>query len=233
MYGVVGYLDRAGDGYAPIGRIALKMLRSLSPHTPDSTGAAFFVRETRGQVLVSVKIEGDDGRTLSGRVVRRVGRKANVVKSRMVGHSLQLVLDSVEDVHGIVDVVESVGEVECFSVGRRLSIIKDVGSIDHLEEEYALSTIQGTHMIGQARLATESRVDVSHSQPFWAHPRPDMAVAHTGQITNYHKLPPQISGTGPSFLYDERRGDYRLFSRYGDAARGFAGRGDARLSRRA
>ena len=85
MYGVVGYLDRAGDGYAPIGRIALKMLRSLSPHTPDSTGAAFFVRETRGQVLVSVKIEGDDGRTLSGRVVRRVGRKANVVKSRMLG----------------------------------------------------------------------------------------------------------------------------------------------------
>ena len=42
MYGVVGYLDRAGDGYAPIGRIALKMLRSLSPHTPDSTGACIF-----------------------------------------------------------------------------------------------------------------------------------------------------------------------------------------------
>ncbi len=200
MYGVVGYLDRAGDGYAPIGRIALKMLRSLSPHTPDSTGAAFFVRETRGQVLVSVKIEGDDGRTLSGRVVRRVGRKANVVKSRMVGHSLQLVLDRVEDVHGIVDVVESVGEVECFSVGRRLSIIKDVGSIDHLEEEYALSTIQGTHMIGQARLATESRVDVSHSQPFWAHPRPDMAVAHTGQITNYHKLRRKYQAQGHRFF---------------------------------
>ena len=107
---------------------------------------------------------------------------------------------SVEDVHGIVDVVESVGEVECFSVGRRLSIIKDVGSIDHLEEEYALSTIQGTHMIGQARLATESRVDVSHSQPFWAHPRPDMAVAHTGQITNYHKLRRKYQAQGHRFF---------------------------------
>ena len=203
MYGVVGYLDRAGEGYAPIGRIALRMLRSLSPHAPDSTGAAFFMPEVRGQVLVVVKIEGDDVRTLSGRVVRRVGRKANVVKSRMVGHTLSLVLNTVEDVYGVVDVVESVSEiggVECFSVGRRLSIIKDVGSIDHLEEQYALSTIRGTHMIGQARLATESRVDMSHSQPFWARPRPDVAVAHAGQITNYHKLRRKYESHGQRFF---------------------------------
>ena len=203
MYGVVGYLERAGDGYAPIGSIALKMLRSLSPFAPDSTGAAFFMPETYGQVLVAMKIEGDDVRTLSGRVVRRVGRKANVVKSRMVGHTLQLVLGAVEDVSGVVDVAESVSEiggVECFSVGRRLSIMKDVGSIDHLEEEYAFSTIRGTHMIGQARLATESRVDASHSQPFWARPRPDVAVAHTGQITNYHKLRRRYEAQGQRFF---------------------------------
>lgn len=203
MYGVVGYLDRAGEGYAPIGRIALRMLRSLSPHAPDSTGAAFFMPEVRGQVLVVVKIEGDDVRMLSGRVVRRVGRKANVVKSRMVGHTLSLVLNTVEDVYGVVDVVESVSEiggVECFSVGRRLSIIKDVGSIDHLEEQYALSAIRGTHMIGQARLATESRVDMSHSQPFWARPRPDVAVAHAGQITNYHKLRRKYESHGQRFF---------------------------------
>lgn len=203
MYGVVGYLERAGDGYAPIGDIALKMLRSLSPYAPDSTGAAFFVPETYGQVLLAVKMEGDDVRTLSGRVVRRIGRKANVVKSRMVGHALQLVLDRVDDIHGVVEVVESVsegGDVECFSVGRRLSIVKDVGTIERLQEEYNLSGIRGTHMIGQARLATESRVDVSHSQPFWARPRPDVAVAHTGQITNYHKLRRKYEAQGQRFF---------------------------------
>ncbi len=203
MYGVVGYLDRGGDGYAPIGDIAMKMLRSLSPYAPDSTGAAFFVPETFGQVLVAVKMEGEDVRTLSGRVVRRVGRKANVVKSRMVGHALQLVLDRVEDIHGIVSTIESIsegGDVECFSVGRRLSIVKDVGSIERLEAEYNLSAIRGTHMIGQARLATESRVDVSHSQPFWARPRPDMAVAHAGQVTNYHKLRRKFESQGQRFF---------------------------------
>ena len=46
----------------------------------------------------------------------------------------------------------------------------------------------GTHGLGHTRLSTESRVDLSHSQPFWAHGLPDVAVVHNGHITNYHKL---------------------------------------------
>src|SRR5439155_1082740 len=38
------------------------------------------------------------------------------------------------------------------------------------------------------RLSTESKVDLSHSQPFWAHGVPDLATVHNGHITNYHKL---------------------------------------------
>jgi glutamine phosphoribosylpyrophosphate amidotransferase len=47
---------------------------------------------------------------------------------------------------------------------------------------------RGTHAIGHTRLSTESRVDLSHSQPFWAHGTADLAVVHNGHITNYHKL---------------------------------------------
>src|SRR5262249_51879842 len=46
----------------------------------------------------------------------------------------------------------------------------------------------GTHGLGHTRLSTESRVDLSHSQPFWAHGTADLAVVHNGHITNYHKL---------------------------------------------
>jgi glutamine phosphoribosylpyrophosphate amidotransferase len=31
-------------------------------------------------------------------------------------------------------------------------------------------------------------VDLSHSQPFWGHGYPDLAIAHNGHITNYHQL---------------------------------------------
>ena len=31
-------------------------------------------------------------------------------------------------------------------------------------------------------------MDLSHSQPFWGHGFPDLAIVHNGHITNYHQL---------------------------------------------
>jgi glutamine phosphoribosylpyrophosphate amidotransferase len=42
-------------------------------------------------------------------------------------------------------------------------------------------------------------VDLSHSQPFWAHGCPDLAVVHNGHITNYHKLRRQYEQRGVRF----------------------------------
>jgi methylamine---glutamate N-methyltransferase subunit A len=43
-------------------------------------------------------------------------------------------------------------------------------------------------VIGHTRLSTESKVDLSHSQPFGSHQLPDLAIVHNGHITNYHQL---------------------------------------------
>jgi glutamine phosphoribosylpyrophosphate amidotransferase len=59
--------------------------------------------------------------------------------------------------------------------------------------------MDGTHGIGHTRLSTESRVDLSHSQPFWAHGVPDLATVHNGHITNYHKLRRQYEQRGYRF----------------------------------
>jgi len=48
-------------------------------------------------------------------------------------------------------------------------------------------------------MSTESRVDLSHSQPFWAHGVPDLATVHNGHITNYHKLRRQYEQRGYHF----------------------------------
>jgi glutamine phosphoribosylpyrophosphate amidotransferase len=69
-----------------------------------------------------------------------------------------------------------------------MSLFKQVGSPDELENAYHISALCGTHGIGHTRMSTESRVDLSHSQPFWAHGVPDLATVHNGHITNYHKL---------------------------------------------
>lgn len=85
--------------------------------------------------------------------------------------------------------IEAIGPgVEVVSMGRRLEIVKQVGAPQNLEAEFGVSKLIGTHGLGHTRLSTESRVDLSHSQPFWAHGTPDLAVVHNGHITNYHRL---------------------------------------------
>jgi glutamine phosphoribosylpyrophosphate amidotransferase len=63
-----------------------------------------------------------------------------------------------------------------------------VGAPQSLERDFRESKLLGSHALGHTRLSTESRVDLSHSQPFWAHGYPDLAIVHNGHITNYHRL---------------------------------------------
>src|SRR5262249_42558231 len=88
------------------------------------------------------------------------------------------------------------GVVSC---GHRLEIIKQVGSPAQLEATYCISARVGSHALGHTRLSTESRVDLSHSQPFWAHGVPDLATVHNGHITNYHKLRRRFEQDGYRF----------------------------------
>ncbi len=116
-----------------------------------------------------------------------VGSLARIVEARATGSYLRLVVASLPAT--LIPAIEASGpEVEVVSAGTRLEIIKQVGSPEALEATYGVSRLVGTHGIGHTRLSTESRIDLSHSQPFWAHGAPDIATAHNGHITNYHKL---------------------------------------------
>src|SRR5207244_12678508 len=86
------------------------------------------------------------------------------------------------------EVMLAVPDGEVFSIGARLELMKQVGHPDELERQFHVAEMAGTHALGHTRLSTESRVDISHSQPFWTHGVTDLAVVHNGHITNYHKL---------------------------------------------
>src|SRR5262249_37449173 len=88
---------------------------------------------------------------------------------------------------------------EVICLGQRLNLFKQVGSPRQLEATYRITELDGTHGIGHPRLSTESRVDLSHSQPFWAHGVPDLATVHNGHITNYHKLRRRYEQQGHRF----------------------------------
>ncbi|GAC1429628.1 MAG: glutamine amidotransferase family protein [Chloroflexota bacterium] len=189
MCGVAGLLYKGG-ATGPVGQQVLRMLDVLGSRGVDGTGVALYGTACPEEYVLRVKLGGPAlAAAQARRVQERVGA-LGVVREATVQHDyLRLTVARNGDVAALAAAVEQADpDVEVFSVGSALEIVKQVGPASVLRETYCLSTFQGTHGIGHTRLATESKVDISHCHPFWARPYPDIAVVHNGQITNYRKL---------------------------------------------
>lgn len=195
MCGIVGFLDKTDrNEHSALGRILLDMLKALACRGPDSAGVALYGsadRSTNGRLVARVKLGN------GGEFEAKARQLAGLLESFEVRESQFSAAASyarfmVDDGIALTDLIAAAerldGEVEVVSVGRRLEIVKQVGSPSNLEETFGISNFCGTHGLGHTRLSTESRVDLSHSQPFWGHGYSDLAIAHNGHITNYHQL---------------------------------------------
>jgi len=188
MCGIVGYLDKAGAADVPVGGKLLAMLTALGCRGPDSAGVAIWGAPADG-LIVRVKA-GDRGEVEPFRraivnTARKLGRVQRVLtQGRLI--RFEIAKADPAELQAALEAVSP--DVEVVSVGRRLEIVKQVGAPRNLEAQFGVSRLTGTHGIGHTRLSTESRVDLSHSQPFWAHGTVDLAVVHNGHVTNYHKL---------------------------------------------
>ncbi len=209
MCGIAGILFKDYRDEGPVGRQLLAMASTLASRGTDSTGMAITRLGQPGALIMVAYLEGLGPADTGGRdreVIDRVGEVAPVEGSRLAGDLLRLVVRDVSeeastDLLGrLTRAAESVDDVKVFSIGRGMEIIKDVGVAERLNGRHGVGAATGTHGLAHTRLATESRVDVCHSHPFWARPFPDIAVVHNGQLTNHHKLRRQYERRGYEFL---------------------------------
>ena len=201
MCGIVGFLDRTGGERQTLGQVLLKMLTALGCRGPDSAGVALYGNPAASGVVVRVKL-GERGAfdEKGQQVAERVRSLASLSEFSTKAEYLRMVLDGPGDPEALARSIEALdGGLEVVSMGRHLEIIKQVGSPQDLETTHGISRLKGTHGIGHTRLSTESRVDLSHSQPFWAHGHLDLATAHNGHICNYHKLRRRYEQRGVRF----------------------------------
>jgi len=200
MCGIVGYWNKVADGEANIGSTLLGMLNALACRGPDSTGVALFGKRKPNEFVAQVKL-GDNGDAVErSREIKERVKKFEAHDFTQTGAYLRFVLSEKEGVKEFIATVETAGkDVEVVSLGRSLEIVKQVGSPSRLENTFGISRFQGKHGIGHTRLSTESIVDLSHSQPFWSHGFPDLAIVHNGHITNYHQLRRRYEQRGTRF----------------------------------
>lgn len=202
MCGIAGIFYKEADGASapPVGAQLVKMMAAMRHRGYDSTGftiAGEGVRE--GEILARLYGEPPSDPPLSAAdaAIRRLGAR---VRSRArTGDHLRLVLAGVKNLKALADALLAVPGLEIHSLGRSSEVIKDVGDANDLDRRHGVSSRRGSHGLGHNRLATESRVDVNHSHPFWAYPFPDVTTVHNGQLTNYHRLRRIYEGRGFRF----------------------------------
>jgi glutamate synthase domain-containing protein 1 len=200
MCGIVGFLDKNGQRRQQLGATLVGMLRALGSRGPDSAGVALYGRANADWILQIKLPERAETTPLIASVRAAVATCGPERAASRTGSYLRLVVDRTADPERLRRLVESVaGGVEVISLGHSLEILKQVGSPDALDATYGIARTTGTHGIGHTRLSTESKVDLSHSQPFWAHWVPDLASVHNGHITNYHKLRRRYEQAGVRF----------------------------------
>ncbi len=200
MCGIVGYFDKTRAEDIPLGDILLGMLNALGCRGPDSTGVAMFGSHRPDFFVAQVKL-GDNGNNASrSSEVTAAAASFDGQEFLQSDSYLRFLFREPADLKPFLSAIESIGpDVEVVSVGRRLEIVKQVGSPSLLEKAFHISQYHGRHGIGHTRLSTESVVDLSHSQPFWGHGYPDLAIVHNGHITNYHQLRRKYEQRGVRF----------------------------------
>jgi len=166
--------------------IVLQMLNALGARGPDSAGVALYGQKKDKGMVVQIKLGKQKEATL---IVEQLEEFGSISEVKIVAEYLRLVISLEVDIASFLKVVESLDQgIEVVSLGAQLEVVKQVGTPENLESTYNISSFTGTHGLGHTRLSTESRVDLSHSQPFWAYGYADLAIVHNGHITNYHTM---------------------------------------------
>ena len=203
MCGVSGimYKNSGTHGLAPVGEDLVKMLESLAHRGRDSSGVTVAGEPLDEDLIIRIRADevarAPDFLARLEDAVQRAG--GAISSSRAWGEFLRLTVNYEGELPVLAEALLNIEGVEIHSIGEVSEVVKDVGTAVTMDNKHQVSRLKGTHGIGHVRMATESRVDISHSHPFWAYPFPDVTAVHNGQLTNYHKLKRSYEDRGHSF----------------------------------
>jgi methylamine---glutamate N-methyltransferase subunit A len=91
-------------------------------------------------------------------------------------------------------------EVRLMSIGRRIEIMKEVGSPKSVLDRFKVRQMRGSHAIGHTRMATESSVTTAGSHPFST--GQDLCLVHNGSLSNHNRLRQNLKREGIEFQTD-------------------------------
>lgn len=204
MCGIAAVLYRTADSSSrrAVGPQLTQMLHAMRHRGIDSTGVAIAGQRFDTDYVMRIfkpeqGVNSGELPQLARKAIEDHGGSTRFITGE--GSFYRVGFDFGGNLKVIADAILELRGVEIHSIGRCSEVVKDVGDAYALDRKHGIARMNGTHGLGHVRLATESRVDISHSHPFWAYPFPDVTVVHNGQLTNYHQLKRRFEQRGFRF----------------------------------
>lgn len=200
MCGLVGLLVKNPALRDSLGELMVPMLIGMTERGPESAGLAVFTNGAGKEELKYslyaqdadfnywAKVEKDFNHHLGSKVrLSHIGNHAILI-SRLEPEVVKVWID------------EHFPGVHILSAGKSIDVYKDVGSPAEVSARYEFAKLNGTHLVGHTRMATESAVTPAHAHPFTA--GTDFCLAHNGTISNPFSIRRKLEHFGIRFDTD-------------------------------
>ena len=199
MCGIVGLLIKNPTLRPRLGQLMLPMLIGMTERGPDSAGLAVYTAPVpaneRKFSLYSFE-EDFNWQKLGHDFQHHLGSAVSLLPQ--ANHSI--LTSQLDPLTVKVWLKEHYPSLHLLSVGQLMDIYKDVGTPAQVADRYDFASLQGTHLVGHTRMATESAVTPSHAHPFTA--GEDFCLVHNGSLSNPYSIRRKLEPLGIEFETD-------------------------------
>lgn len=199
MCGIVGLLLKNEKMRPNIGELMLPMLIGMTERGPDSAGMAVFTEQVATGDLkynLYAPFMTFDWQALANEFNAQLNTKAKI--SSQSNHAI--LVASVETQAIKTWLKTQYPNVHLLSVGLAIDVYKDTGRPLEVANRYDFLNLQGSHLVGHTRMATESAVTPAHAHPFTA--GTDWCLVHNGSLSNPNNLRRKLEHEGITFETD-------------------------------
>jgi len=195
MCGIVGLYLKNDKYQSRLGELFSPMMIAMTERGPDSAGFAIYGDAVDSGIKFTLRHEDEnyDWEKLAKDIEEALVTKVDWFKNSKVAiFKVKTDADFVENY-----LQENHPDVLIMSAGTSIEILKEVGLPERIVNMFNLDKMQGTHIIGHTRMATESAVTMAGSHPFST--GMDLCLVHNGSLSNHNRMRQELKRNGIHF----------------------------------
>jgi len=184
MCGIVGIYLKNKDLHSVLGALFCPMLQEMGDRGPDSSGFAIY-RENYNKNF-KVTLYSPD-KSYQWKAIKNLLKKEQNISIDIKIISTHAYFEINMDPKMFRTwLTLNFPEISIMSIGTALEIYKEVGMPSDVIDQFGVSSMSGSHMIGHTRMATESAVTTQGAHPF--NTGEDLCLVHNGSLSNHNDL---------------------------------------------